>query len=77
MSKPLILFNSITYAMMAQKALGRYGIYGDVIKTPKFIASCGCGYCLRIYIGCLSDALSVLEKENIPFVNSTEGEEKP
>ncbi|MCD7785459.1 MAG: DUF3343 domain-containing protein [Oscillospiraceae bacterium] len=47
MKYTLLAVSSITYAMKAKKLLNSMGIFCEVSKTPKNLAS-GCGYSVRI-----------------------------
>ncbi len=47
MKYTLLAVSSITYAMKAKKLLNGMGIFCEVAKTPKNLAS-GCGYSVRI-----------------------------
>ncbi|MCD7803600.1 MAG: DUF3343 domain-containing protein [Oscillospiraceae bacterium] len=47
MKYTLLAVSSITYAMKAKKLLNGMGIFCEVSKTPKNLAS-GCGYSVRI-----------------------------
>ncbi len=48
MSKNIIMLNSVTHAFKAKDVLLQNGIKTEIIKTPKEINSCGCGYSLKI-----------------------------
>ncbi|WP_037344596.1 DUF3343 domain-containing protein [Ruminococcus sp. FC2018] len=54
---------SITYAMKAKKLLNSRGVYCEIQRTPKNVAS-GCGYSIKVKD--LSLALSLLEENSIP-----------
>jgi hypothetical protein len=56
--KPLIMFNSITYAMKSRDVLLQYGIKSTVERTPRGTENAGCGY--SIYVPNKTD-----EAENI------------
>ncbi|MCD8107891.1 MAG: DUF3343 domain-containing protein [Oscillospiraceae bacterium] len=47
MKYTLLAVSSVTYAMKAKKLLNSMGIFCEVSKTPKNLAS-GCGYSVRI-----------------------------
>ncbi|MCC8195866.1 MAG: DUF3343 domain-containing protein [Ruminococcus sp.] len=47
MKYTLLAVSSITYAMKAKKLLNGMGIFCEVSRTPKNLAS-GCGYSVRI-----------------------------
>ncbi len=44
MEKNLIILTSITYAHKAQQLLRGYGISSQIVRTPKELNSCGCGF---------------------------------
>ena len=44
MSKPILLVNSITFAIKGQELLKQHGISSRIIRNPEFKAIGGCGY---------------------------------
>jgi len=44
MSKPVLLVNSVTFAMKGQELLKQYGISSRIIRNADFKAFGGCGY---------------------------------
>lgn len=44
----LINLQSITYATKARNLLMKYGIYSDIIKSPKIEGKSSCGYSLSV-----------------------------
>lgn len=44
----LINLQSITYATKARNLLMKYGIYSDIIKSPKIAGKSTCGYSLLV-----------------------------
>ena len=48
MSENIIILDSVTHAFKARDILYKSGIKTEIIKTPKEINSCGCGYSLKL-----------------------------
>jgi hypothetical protein len=46
MENNIILLTSITYAHKAQQLLRSYRISSQIVRTPKELNGCGCGYSL-------------------------------
>ncbi len=44
MSKPVLLVNSVTFALKGQELLMKYGISSRVMRSAEFKAISGCGY---------------------------------
>ena len=61
----LIICRSLTYAQRTAKVLERAGINSHVMRTPKSISKEGCNYCVRIKEQRLTDALKLLQRENM------------
>jgi len=68
MNSGTILFNSITWAIRAQKLLGRRGIGSTIRKISKTGSAKGCGYGLNVY-GDLQNALRILDLDNIRYID--------
>ncbi len=64
MKYTLLAVSSITYAMKAKKLLNSMGIFCEVSKTPKNLAS-GCGYSVRIRDDNPDYVAGILEKSGI------------
>ncbi len=77
MTNYLIICRSLTQAQRSAKALERAGITAVVIKTPRDIATDGCGYCVKVSEKRLSHALTVLKDAglgvNKVYVQSGDG----
>jgi len=56
----VILFNSVSHAMLAEKLLKNSGIPNKLIPVPRHISS-DCGVCLRILDSDKENATGVLE----------------
>lgn len=63
MNRYTIAFNSITIAMKAQNVLRSKGLFTEIIRTPKNLAS-GCGYSI-VLNGDIEEAIDYLEKSSI------------
>ena len=61
----LIICRSLTYAQRAARLLERGGIEGHVMRTPKKVSQDGCNYCVRIKERHLTDALKLLQREDM------------
>ena len=74
----LIICRSLTYAQRTAQVLERVGISGSVQRSPKVISKEGCGYCVRVPERRLTDALTILRRENMApkqvFLQSSDGE---
>ncbi len=70
MKRYTIAFTSITIAMKAQNILRQKGIFAEVIRTPKNLAS-GCGYSI-VLNGNLEEAIDYIEKSGIKYKAVTE-----
>ncbi len=58
---------SMTYAVMAQNALGRSGIHSRIIRLDPSETVHGCAYGLEADSKSLKKATSALKKENISY----------
>lgn len=47
MNEKIIMMASVTHAFKARDVLLEHGINVQVIKTPKELSSCGCGYSIK------------------------------
>jgi len=68
MNSGTILFNSITWAIRAQKLLGGRGIKSTISKISKTGSAKGCGYGLTVQ-GDLQNALRILNLDNIRYID--------
>ncbi|MEE0265283.1 MAG: DUF3343 domain-containing protein [Acutalibacteraceae bacterium] len=73
MQRQFIMVSSITYAMKAKAILKDYGIYADIIKTPKYSHNARCSYSLIIYRNA-DKAIALLNKNNIEILGITQEE---
>ncbi|MBQ6675092.1 MAG: DUF3343 domain-containing protein [Ruminococcus sp.] len=71
MPKSLIAMTSITYAMKAKRLLNEKGIYCEVVRTPKNLAT-GCGYSLSVTKD-PREIILVLEDNGIPHRSFMKG----
>ena len=63
----LIMCRSLTYAQRAANALERAGITARVLRSPAEISPSGCGYSVKIAQRHLSHALTVLNRNRLPY----------
>ena len=75
MQRQFIMVSSITYAMKAKAILKDYGIYVDIIKSPKYSQNARCSYSLIIYRN-IDKAIALLNQNNIEILGITQEEEK-
>ena len=62
-----ITFRSITPAQQGESLLRKGGFRVVLQRTPHWMQENGCGYCLRVTTGQLSEAVGRLRRENIAF----------
>ncbi len=74
MQRQFIMVSSITYAMKAKAILKDYGIYVDIIKTPKYSQNARCSYSLIIYRN-IEKAIAILNENNIEILAITQEDE--
>lgn len=72
MGKPLIMLNSITYAIKAKDILFRNGIASYIERTPHPERAMGCGYSLYVPDRIL-EAQSVLTAAGIKIIKTDLG----
>lgn len=73
MSKPVLLVNSVTFALKGQELLKQYGISSRVVRSAEFKAISGCGYGLVPF----SDpnlARNILQRGGVPVVRVVQSE---
>ena len=64
MSRGVIGFESITYALKAKNILAAEGIVSEVLRADSEENSCGCGYSLMVYRH-PARAMRILEENGI------------
>lgn len=57
---------SLTYAQKVSGALSAARLRNIIVRTPQHMSREGCGYAVRVSANVLSDALNVLDRENVP-----------
>ena len=75
MNKAIVKFSSVTYAMKAKSILRDYGIYVDIVKSPKYSKQARCSYSLILYKN-IDKAVKLLKENGIEVLGITEGEDK-
>ena len=61
----LIACRSLTYAQRTVRALSGAGISSRLLRTPKSVASEGCGYSVRIAADRLKAAVTALTRQDL------------
>ena len=56
-----ITFRSVTGAQIGERLLRRQGVECSLQRTPRWMEQKGCGYCLKLRPGKLSEALDILK----------------
>ncbi len=60
-------FRSVTFAQRGEQILKKAGVRADLMRTPKWMESQGCGYSLRIRTSDLLAVSSLLREKGIVF----------
>ena len=72
-----VTFQSVTHGQRGEKLLKKEGIRCNLLRTPKWMESKGCGYSLQIWTEDVSRAVGILRRENIAmqrvYVQTTGG----
>lgn len=63
-------FHSVTLAQRGLEELLRRGIYTELIRSPKRLASAGCGYALKVQAGDGYAAAAALKLAAVPAVRT-------
>ena len=75
-----ITFRSVTYAQRGERVLRGMGISTTLQRTPKWMEEQGCGYCLRLQIKDVHQAVELLRQKKVPlrrvYVSSGDGKWK-
>lgn len=67
MKKIYVTFRSITLAQRGERTLRAGGVDCALIRTPKWMETRGCGYCLRLRPEAAERALGLLTQARVPF----------
>ncbi len=62
-----VTFRSITLAQRGESILQKAGIRCTLQRTPRWMETQGCGYCLRITVGDGLQAVSLLHQKQVPL----------
>lgn len=73
MSKPVLLVNSVTYAVKGQELLKKHGIPSRIIRNADFKAVGGCGYGIMPF-GDLQTAHRILAQGGVKVIRVTQAE---
>lgn len=67
MKYDFITFRSVTIAQRGERVLWGAGVRSTIQRTPRWMEEQGCGYCLRLHSGSVSQALEVLRKNQLKW----------
>ena len=67
MKQCVITFRSVTPAQRGKEILFRQGMDSVLQRTPRWMEQKGCGYCLRVDCGRLSEAVETLRSSGILY----------
>ena len=62
-----ITFRSVTFAQRGEQLLQKSGIRAALLRTPKWMESKGCGYCLRLWMADPAEPVDLLRRQGIAF----------
>ncbi len=62
-----VTFRSITFAQRGESILQKAGIRCTLQRTPRWMETKGCGYCLRLTVQDGMQAVSILRQKQVPF----------
>lgn len=62
-----ITFRSVTFAQRGEETLRQHGIGCSLQRTPKWMETQGCGYCLRLRMEDRMQAVALLRQKQVPF----------
>lgn len=60
-----ITFRSVTYAQRGERVLSSGNIRCTLMRTPKWMAEQGCGYCLRLWTKDVTAAVTLLRHNQV------------
>ena len=67
MKSYFVTFRSITYAQKGESVLRGAGIRCTLQRTPRWMEEQGCGYCLRLRMDQVNNALELLRQRQVPY----------
>ena len=67
MKSYFVTFRSITYAQKGESVLRGAGIGCTLQRTPRWMEEQGCGYCLRLRMDQVNNALELLRQRQVPY----------
>lgn len=62
-----ITFRSVTFAQRGEGILRRAGMVCTLQRTPRWMEEQGCGYCLRVRVGDVANAVELLRQQKVRF----------
>ena len=60
-----ITFRSVTFAQRGERVLSEGNIRCMLMRTPKWMAEQGCGYCLRLWTKDVTPAVTLLRSQQV------------
>ena len=60
-----ITFRSVTFAQRGERVLSGGNIRCMLMRTPKWMAEQGCGYCLRLWTKDVTPAVTLLRSQQV------------
>lgn len=63
----VITFRSVTHAQRAEQVLREKGFRVLLRRTPRWMESQGCGYCLQMTLGDVLPVVSMLRSRGVPL----------
>ena len=63
----IITFRSVTLAQRGEGVMKRAGIHCSLQRTPRHMEEQGCGYCLKLPLGRVREAATLLQEHHIAY----------
>ncbi len=67
MKNYFVTFRSVTFAQRGESVLQKAGIGCTLQRTPRWMEAQGCGYCLRLNMQDVSQAVALLRQKQVPM----------
>jgi len=62
-----ITFRSVTPAQRGESLLRKNGIRCSLRRTPRWMQENGCGYCLKLDVQQIGEAVGLLDRAGVPY----------
>lgn len=62
-----LTFRSVTFAQRGEGVLRRGGVTAWLQRTPRWMETQGCGYCLALHPAAVSRSVQLLRENRVPF----------